>query len=186
MNKEELLKLRTRLVSYGGAGIIALTSLVGCSKPIPEKTVAHSIQSEAFDLANDDSKMIITVSDKDGNKNMHFVDKNTLDNIKLYSDGEKYNKYFNANKATAKETIVYIDVFTLDVVAVKYINISNNIFGEVNKKITYYSNEIIKEEPAINYAKKYIGTSDKYTEEEIVNMVNDLRIGLTEKRYVKY
>ena len=176
MNKEELLKLKRKIISYGGAGIIALTSLTGCSDPIPNQTVSQSIEDDSYDLAHDNSKKIITVKYQNNTKNIYLVDKKTMADLQIYSDSKKYDKYLSLSKAHANNTFIYIDVFTLDVVAVKYINENNE---------SYFLNEVVNEEPAIDYASKNIGLKNKYTKEELNNMTISLRRNLMKEQYLK-
>lgn len=176
MNKDELVSLRKKILSFGGAGIIALTSLSGCSRPIPEQTVSQSIQDESLDLAHDNSKLLITVKGIDNKKRIHLTERKSICDLQIYSDSKNYDRYFVSDNATASNTYVYIDIFTFEVVAVKYVN---------DKEITFLSNEIIKEESAFDYAKEYIGVKQTYNMNELDEMMNNLREDSIEKQYSK-
>ena len=183
MNKNELMNLRRKLISLSGAGIVALTSLAGCSNPIPEQTVTQAIQDESIDLGHDNSKLMITVKGEDDKKRIYLVDKKTFSDLKIYSDSKNYDRYLVSDKASASNTYVYIDVFTLEVVAVKYINENIHIFGKNEMEVTFLSNEIVKEEAAFDYVKEYIGIKVRYSMGELNEMVNRLRLDLIKKQY---
>ena len=185
MDKDELINLKRKLISFGSAGIITLLSLTSCSKPLPDVTCAQSIQTSLQDLADDSSKLIVTVRSLDNRNYIHLVAKKTISDLQLYSDYKEYDKYFNIDKATAGNTYIYIDVITLEVVAVKYIKEDNHILGKKSQEESFLSNEILKEEPAFLYAKEYFGVKKEYTFIELEDMMNNLRKDKNSKQYSK-
>lgn len=173
------------------AGAIAVMS-VGCSKKEePEMTLVETMQlTDSFDLLNDESKVIITTENALGEQEISFAHRESLDCLinpnykKEFKDSEYYDRYFQSD-ISCSCTFLYFDAFNGDLLSVQYVDKDSHIFKEDNLEVSYKISELIDSDIAYNYAVLYYGDKDKYSREEMQELIQKVRSDQAEKVYTK-
>lgn len=168
-------------------GLISSLTLTGCSvgtrdgniivSPSEKNTVEEISSKDNFDLLNDEKKLIIETENSFGEKEAFFVQMESL--IDLSSkDYEKYNKYLKKD-IDADSTYLYFDILNKEkkekLVSVKYVKIkSGNTFKNDVITSSYKVSNIINSDYAYNYAVAMFGDKDKYSKEEIKEIIQKI------------
>lgn len=173
------------------AGAIAVMS-VGCSKKEePEMTLVETMRlTDSFDLLNDENKVIITTENALGEQEISFAHRESLDCLinpnykKEFKDSECYDRYFQSG-ISCSCTFLYFDAFNGDLLSVQYVDKDSHIFKEDNIEVSYKISELIDSDIAYNYAVLYYGDKDKYSREEMQELIQKVRSDQAEKVYTK-
>lgn len=176
-------------------GTLTATALSfnSCGTKTEKPTIVESIQSvNEFDLLESydfgDYKIIETTNVK-GDTGVHFAQALSLSKLYDLGDEENYDRYFDSSRAYSSDTYFYFDSLNGDLLSVKYVKSEKHLFKDSKYEVSYGISEVISEGSAYNYAVTYIGDKEKYTREDINNLIqlikNDKNIETSNKKLVK-
>lgn len=168
---------------------LVTTSLLGCGKKKePTLTLVESVQANYyFDLLQDENSVIITTMNAMGEEDIKFAKKISLFSLiekQEYKNLEKYNKY-SLQGYPNSGTIFYFDALEGDILSVKYTYKESHKYKDDEVKSTYRISEIVDEDCAYNYAVLYFGDKERYTREEMEELINYIKENKDVKTYSK-
>lgn len=174
------LKVNKTMAMLGLSFSLVASSLTGCeNNRNKEYTVEeYLLQADNFDLLSDKNKLIIQTENPLGESDIIFAEKISFNSIcnpnySKFTDSDEYEKYFGV--ANTDNTYLYFNIFSGNLVSVKYIEKDNHLFKPDKETISYALADVISEELAYNYAASYLGEQDSYTREEISAVIDAVK-----------